>query len=321
MARLTILIVLATIALLAATAGSAAQDRPGDRTPPPPPSGPVTTVSWVGTTLTITGSAEADHINAYGATDTAEQELVNIVPSCTFAEDDRMKREAQTGEPAPCQALGRVVVAEAGPNDNHSCHERDGGGVTCFDATNAWLKKIVIDMGSGADELRVNGLLDYGFDATLGAGDDATRGGYHDDRLTGGAGNDHLLGGGLGGDGDDVITGGGLGEAGDDHLIGGGEGGPGNDLIEGEGTGGSGNDRFVIRGRGPYAVTARGGPGSDRFTVLTGFAKLYGDGGNDVLVGGPRGDRLDGGSGRDRCDGRGSRADRAKRCEVVKNVP
>ena len=99
------------------------------------------------------------------------------------------------------------------------------------------------------------------------------------------------------GEGDDVqsdvehLTGG----AGDDHLTGSGNpnrihGGDGDDEIVGAG----GWDSSGSRAGGPYCT--------DTYVRTAG---LYGDGGNDHLVGGDGPDALDGGSGEDALEGRG----------------
>ena len=117
-------------------------------------------------------------------------------------------------------------------------------------------------------------------------------GGKGADNITGGAGNDWLIGGDgwLNGDadGNDVLTGG----AGDDILTGGAgadnlSGGTGNDRLNG----GDGNDATLLGGDGNDFVA--GGDGND---TLTGDGAVAG---NDVLMGGTGDDNLLGGSGDD----------------------
>ena len=99
--------------------------------------------------------------------------------------------------------------------------------------------------------------------------------------MNGGAGNDHLMAGGgattlLGGEGKDLLIGG----PGNDVLM----GGDGNDVI----FGGSGNDLLD------------GGNGNDLLIGGSGNDILKGGPGNDILIGGPGNDTLDGGSGNNR---------------------
>ncbi len=145
-----------------------------------------------------------------------------------------------------------------------------------------------------------------------GAGADLLEGGAGDDQLSGGAGADTLSGGdgddSLDGNGGDDLIAGGAGEDtlqgqfGDDTLRGGADddilfGGTGDDLLDG----GAGNDVLTDY---EGADTLRGGGGTD---ALLGFvagrftpygAELYGDAGNDWLVG-DRLDTLTGGEGSD----------------------
>jgi Ca2+-binding RTX toxin-like protein len=73
----------------------------------------------------------------------------------------------------------------------------------------------------------------------------------------------------------------------------------GNDFVSGAGGSGTG-PRF------PRITTLEGGPGSDRLRSGEG-AELFGQGGNDVLIGGPRFDLMEGGAGNDRERGGGDR--------------
>ncbi|QYK40429.1 MAG: calcium-binding protein [Paracoccaceae bacterium] len=112
-------------------------------------------------------------------------------------------------------------------------------------------------------------------------------------RLTGGAGNDTLLGLGTdvfleGGDGDDHIEGG----AGNDAL----RGQAGNDTVYG----GAGHDLIPV-GDGNDLVF--GGDGNDTVGGGNGNDTVHGDGGNDVLVVGPGNDLVWGGDGNDNVGG------------------
>ena len=127
------------------------------------------------------------------------------------------------------------------------------------------------------------------------------------ERISGGAGNDVLVGGGgydevYGEDGDDVLLGGQLfdtvdGGPGRDRVRGGEDeddvyGGPGRDAIFGD----AGNDDLTPgTGGGP----AHGGAGNDELIGSPVADTLHGDEGNDVLAGDRGNDRLFGGPGRD----------------------
>jgi len=114
-----------------------------------------------------------------------------------------------------------------------------------------------------------------------GAGSDKIDGGEDDDNIDGGPGADIIDG----GAGNDTIAGG----DGDDTI----DGGDGNDLIDG----GAGNDD--IDG-GDGDTIAHGGPGNDILTGSDdGTHHLFGDAGDDRLIGAEIGDTLNGGAGKD----------------------
>jgi Ca2+-binding RTX toxin-like protein len=125
------------------------------------------------------------------------------------------------------------------------------------------------DVGTGESDGRIGGTI-VGTD-----GDDVIHGTPHNDRLSGGAGDDEIHG----YEGDDLLDGG----TGDDRLF----GGPGADEL----LGGSGNDLL------------RGGTGDDRLDGGTGNDRLFGDEGRDWLDGGAGDDILDGGADPDRLIG------------------
>jgi Ca2+-binding RTX toxin-like protein len=179
-----------------------------------------------------------------------------------------------------------------------------------------------------------------GDDAVAGSdGDDRVSGGDGNDRVDGGAGRDRASGSGgndvvLGGPDDDVVAGDGgddrlEGGDGADDLSGGGEadvlvGGAGPDKMRGD----SGEDTVDYAGRvAPLRVTndgkaddgekgeadnvdgsvdhAIGGAGNDLLRFATDWPhRLYGEGGNDTLDGGPKNDLLLGGPGNDQLIGR-----------------
>jgi Ca2+-binding RTX toxin-like protein len=137
-----------------------------------------------------------------------------------------------------------------------------------------------------------------------GSGNDLIEGGDGDDVISGGAGDDDLYG----NAGDDIISG----NDGDDFL----DGGLGNDELSG-GDGfdvvfqqtdndqtltdtlltGQGNDRlYNIEG-----ADLTGGTGNNTIdaSLFTGKVHLYGEGGNDTLLGGSNSDLLEGGDGDD----------------------
>ena len=148
-----------------------------------------------------------------------------------------------------------------------------------------------------------------------GAGNDRLYGQLGDDSMVGGAGRDFLYGGGGkdyldGGLGDDAANGQ---SDSDDTIV----ASVGNDTLRG----GSGNDTLLVTGDGTFTLGQKSltGPGIEAIVktmenaVITGGAgndtinardflgqvSLNGGGGNDVLIGGVRGDELNGGDGND----------------------
>lgn len=147
---------------------------------------------------------------------------------------------------------------------------------------------------------------------TGGGGDDLLQGGTGKDLLGGGMGNDTLAGDDDddtldGGEGNDILNGGVdndvlVGGDGDDDLF----GGDGNDLVEGgDGwdtvNGGSGNDELIVDDDFNMDI-AYGGDGDDKITGKFSDA-LYGDDGNDILIGDTC--QLFGGFGNDQLFGNG----------------
>ncbi|MBX3401239.1 MAG: cadherin-like domain-containing protein [Gemmataceae bacterium] len=209
-------------------------------------------------------------------------------------------------------------------------------GVSDDDSIQGGAGNDTIDGGSGNDII-------FGTDALtiLSAGvsdDDSIRGGAGNDTIDGGAGNDIIFGSTLldtlpagvsdddsirGGAGNDTIDGGSgndiiFGNQGDDQLV----GGKGLDLFEG----GSGNDRLVESVAGNVILDSAklqvaglpderlydieeaqlfGGAGADQIdaSAFYGPVLLFGDAGNDTLIGGVFGDQLFGSSGQDSLDG------------------
>ncbi|MBL8867297.1 MAG: pre-peptidase C-terminal domain-containing protein, partial [Planctomycetia bacterium] len=209
-------------------------------------------------------------------------------------------------------------------------------GVSDDDSIRGGAGNDTIDGGSGNDII-------FGTDALtiLSAGvsdDDSIRGGAGNDTIDGGSGNDIIFGSTLldtlpagvsdddsirGGAGNDTIDGGSgndiiFGNQGDDQLT----GGKGLDLFEG----GSGNDRLVESVAGNVILDSAklqvaglpderlydieeaqlfGGAGADQIdaSAFYGPVLLFGDAGNDTLIGGVFGDQLFGSSGQDSLDG------------------
>ena len=126
-----------------------------------------------------------------------------------------------------------------------------------------------------------------------GAGRDILRGGVGNDRLFGNGGDDALYG----GAGRDELDGG----AGADYLDAGTggdtvRGGAGREVIKG------GNDEsndILIAGDGFYGSMIYGGPGNDIIVGGSGLDNLFGEDGDDIIVGGDFGDTIYGGKGND----------------------
>jgi serralysin len=191
----------------------------------------------------------------------------------------------------------------------------------------------IISGGGGANYLSG----DVGNDQITGSANaDAILGGDGNDTLIGGAGHELIFGNqgddhidltnagastAYGGQGNDLITASGnpnpqllSGDLGDDTVIGGAGrdtllGGDGNDLIVGGSGaaqifGNAGNDTLEI-GTGPSTVY--GGQGNDLITVHAGAVGevLYGDLGDDTIIGGPGPDTIIGGAGADVLTGGG----------------
>ncbi len=177
----------------------------------------------------------------------------------------------------------------------------DGGG----DGQDADGSGLFINLGAGDDS--VDGtLLQFSIVVTGGDGNDLILGGSDADVLSGDAGNDTLIAGGgddlvLGGDGNDTLRGG----AGSDAM----DGGADNDLLVGQGggdllIGGTGNDN-VDGGVGNDSIV--GNDGNDSLIGGTGNDVIIGGAGNDTLLGNEGTDTLIGGSGVDSLSGGSSR--------------
>jgi Ca2+-binding RTX toxin-like protein len=222
-------------------------------------------------------------------------------------------------------AAGSTLVVEGGPDRDVVVGAKDDTGAgLAFGAGDDDLEvrfpstdpsSIVLRGGEGNDVLRGDGLaarspVSIPLELLGGAGDDVVVGGGGADRLAGNAGADVLRGG-----------------AGNDRL----DGGLGDDLVSYTDAGagvivdladhraiGRGSDRLAalewvmgsrkadrLRGDGGGNVLA-GGPGADR---------IDGRAGVDWLTGGPGNDRLRGGAGRDVCDASPGSRDRTTGCE------
>lgn len=178
---------------------------------------------------------------------------------------------------------------------------------------------VVVEGFAGNDLIQVDqrfGKIRLAFWLDGGFGDDTLIGGDGNDVLDGGQGNDWLYGMGgsdrlIGGEGDDYLNGG----AGNDYLYGGTGrdyllGGSGNDFLYGDEDedtllGGGGND-FLDGGDaddlllgGPGRDTLRGSIGNDTLDGGAGNDYLFGEDGDDLLMGGLGNDQLFGGPGRD----------------------
>ena len=168
------------------------------------------------------------------------------------------------------------------------------------------------------------------FDDVLMGGNSPTSGGLPP--IFGMGGNDHIIaryysGNLYGGDGNDIVD---ARNSGYSSVIDGGNGddlirtstglqvaygGDGNDIIYGNHRiyGGAGNDRIFVQSS-VYQQEFRGGDGDDVITVELGFvqsAMIYGDAGNDTIIGGVSNDRMEGGAGDDLLIGGAGNGDRA----------
>jgi Ca2+-binding RTX toxin-like protein len=153
---------------------------------------------------------------------------------------------------------------------------------------NIWEGGRVVVLGNGGNDTITTSSVRFPIEFYGGAGNDYLAGGNSDDILDGGEGNDRLLG----GNGNDILLGGG----GADRLY----GGNGDDYGLG--------DHFLDRDSGePTFFAFYDAFGDVDFEVelpislsdRPGADTVNGDGGNDVLYGGPMNDRLNGGSGND----------------------
>ncbi|MBC7819670.1 MAG: putative Ig domain-containing protein, partial [Planctomycetaceae bacterium] len=147
---------------------------------------------------------------------------------------------------------------------------------------------LFINLGAGDDSADAS-LLIFSVVITGGEGNDFIIGGSDPDTLSGDAGNDTLIAGGgddlvLGGDGNDTLRGG----SGSDSL----DGGANDDLVVGQG----GAD-LLIGGTGNDAL--EGGVGNDSLAGGDGTDSLTGGTGNDILSGGADNDSLLGNEGTD----------------------
>jgi Ca2+-binding RTX toxin-like protein len=145
-----------------------------------------------------------------------------------------------------------------------------------------------VNAGGGDDTVEVDSMIHVPVTLSGGAGNDRLLGGSREDKLSGGDGFDRLFGGAgndsvLGGSGADVLLGG----NGDDEL--GGEGGQDN-LV-----GGTGNDHLS---GGLRHDNIFGSGGDDRLNGGEGRDLLSGGNGNDSFIG-AHGDRVFGGLGDD----------------------
>jgi Ca2+-binding RTX toxin-like protein len=184
-------------------------------------------------------------------------------------------------------------------------------------ATITGIEKVAWLEGSDFDDVLMSGTspVTGGLPPIFGmGGNDHIVAGYYSGNLYGGDGNDTIDARNSGyssiiegGDGDDLIrTSTGLQAA---------YGGDGDDIIYGNHRifGGAGNDRIFVQSS-VYQQEFRGGDGDDVITVELGFqqsAMLYGDAGNDTIIGGVSNDRMEGGAGDDLLIGGAGNGDRA----------
>jgi RTX calcium-binding nonapeptide repeat (4 copies) len=192
-----------------------------------------------------------------------------------------------------------MIVVAGGPNENNAVVITAEGSVPAEGGARPRSRFIVRDRiaqvqaGPGCSQIdfqAVSCTAGAVGPVRLGDGDDWFASALGATDVHGGAGQDVLqdMGGHLtGGAGDDVIVGGD------------GTGGGGHDVLTvSSGAGGSGDD--VLRCF-PRAAPCNldGGPGDDLLTGGTSVDRIFGRGGDDRLVGGADGDRLHGGAGAD----------------------
>ena len=226
-----------------------------------------------------------------------------------------------------------VLAASDGNDDIHVSNGANGGIVVSvngeeYSYTRQEAATLIIDAGSGNDNVTVDEDVKLALNITGGAGNDNLQGGSGDDIIvdnldsnviSGGAGEDTLIANGnyssslqerlmafRNGDRDalkvpvNVIEGG----DGADYI----EGGQGNDIIDG----GAGNDYiYGLDGKDTISGGAGndyidGGKGNDTIDGGKGDDKLFGGKGNDVISGGYGKDIIAGGKGQDVVDGGGA---------------
>ncbi|MCR5662763.1 MAG: hypothetical protein K6G50_11660 [bacterium] len=224
-----------------------------------------------------------------------------------------------------------TVLAASGGNDEiHVSNGANGGIVVSVNGeeyayTEQEAATLIIDAGSGNDNVTVDDNVTLALNITGGAGNDNLRGGSGDDIIVDNLDSNNING----GDGEDILVANGNsslsmqerlaafrsgdrnalndpvnvieGGAGADYI----EGGRGNDIIDG----GDGNDYIygldgrdtISGGKGDDYID--GGRGNDTIDGGKGDDKLFGGRGNDVISGGKGNDIIAGGKGNDVVDG------------------
>ncbi|MCR5662727.1 MAG: hypothetical protein K6G50_11470 [bacterium] len=280
-------------------------------------------------------SSESAHETTAADADVSDdvKELAGRMMDSEYVEDPH--REDSNGNPTMTLEDITVLAASSGNDEIHVSNWGFGGiKVTVngeeYTYTSSEARTLIIDAGSGNDNVTVDEDVKMALNITGGAGNDNIVGGagndviidnYDSNVIDGGAGEDILVANGkssrsffdrvndyINGDETALVTPKNIiaGGAGNDYI----EGGFGNDIIDGgEGgdiiygldgndtiAGGDGDD-YIDGGEGKDVID--GGEGNDKLFGGKGDDTIAGGAGNDVIAGGKGNDIVDGGEGAD----------------------
>ncbi len=277
------------------------------------------TISLVGTTLNINGTADSDFV-----------ELITSYAANNQVSNWQVTVKTDLGS-LNSVTLSKYFVAVDTPIESLNIQTFGGDDSVQLGASySKFANGVLINVGSGNDI--VQGSLGSKNTIYGGPGNDALRGGYFDDTIYGGPDSDYLRGDdgndtlyGEGGDdwlfgenGDDTLIGASgndrlYGSWGDDTLVGGGdddylEGSHNEDTIYGDEINGTGIGNDTIYGDDPDVtwidpVTHQAIPSNDTIYAGMGNDVVYGGVGNDIIHGGAGVDFLYGEAGDDEIHG------------------